>query len=49
MMCGIPSGRFISLEHELFPEWIQNGRHIKGFIHFGKCVDIGTPERYQTA
>jgi NDP-sugar pyrophosphorylase family protein len=37
------------LERELFPQWIQEGRRIKAFVHSGKCVDIGTPERYQTA
>jgi mannose-1-phosphate guanylyltransferase len=49
MLYEIPSGFHISLERELFPEWIQARRSIKAFIHPGKCVDIGTPERYQTA
>jgi len=48
-LLGIPSGPPISLERELFPQWIQEGRRIKAFVHSGKCVDIGTPERYQTA
>jgi NDP-sugar pyrophosphorylase family protein len=39
----------VSLEKELFPRWIQNGAHIKAFIHSGPCVDIGTPDRYQVA
>jgi mannose-1-phosphate guanylyltransferase len=46
---GIPSGLPISLERELFPQWIQDGRRIRAFIHSGTCVDIGTPERYQAA
>jgi mannose-1-phosphate guanylyltransferase len=46
---GIPSGVPISIERELFPQWIQEGRRIRAFIHSGTCVDIGTPERYQAA
>ena len=45
----IPRGSAVSLERELFPEWIRQGRRVKGFVHMGKCVDIGTPERYRTA
>ncbi len=46
---GIQPGVPISLERELFPEWIREGRRVKGFVHSGKCVDIGTPERYRSA
>jgi NDP-sugar pyrophosphorylase family protein len=46
---AIPSGFSVSLERELFPQWIQEGRRIRAFIHYGTCVDIGTPERYQAA
>ena len=49
MLFEIPSGRPISLERELFPLWIRECRRIRAFIHLGTCVDIGTPERYQTA
>jgi NDP-sugar pyrophosphorylase family protein len=49
LLLGIPSGFPISLERELFPRWIKEGRRIKAFVHSGKCVDIGTPERYQMA
>lgn len=49
MLFGIPSGLPISLERELFPRWIREGRRIRAFIHSGTCVDIGTPERYQAA
>ncbi len=37
------------LERELLPQWLQQGRHIKGFVSAGKCIDIGTPERYSSA
>ena len=49
MLCGIPSGLPMSLERELFPQWISEGLRIQAFIHSGRCVDIGTPECYQTA
>ena len=49
MTYGISSRVPLSLEHELLPAWIHNGRRVKGFIHLGKCVDIGTPERYRRA
>ena len=39
----------VSLERELFPQWLGQGRHIRGFVWQGKCVDIGTPERYWRA
>lgn len=49
MLFEIPSGVPVSLERELFPAWIQAGFIIRAFFHRGKCVDIGTPERYQSA
>lgn len=49
MLLRITSGIPVSLEHELFPSWIEEGRRIRAFVHSGKCVDIGTPERYQAA
>ena len=45
----IPSSGKISLEEQLFPEWLANGRRIEGFVFDGWCIDIGTPERYQKA
>jgi len=49
ILYGIPPGLPISIERELIPRWIREGRRIRAFIHSGKCVDIGTPERYQAA
>jgi mannose-1-phosphate guanylyltransferase len=49
LLQGIQPGLTISLERELFPQWIREGRRVKGFVHSGKCVDIGTPERFRTA
>jgi len=45
----IPAGLKLSLEEELFPQWLANGKHIKAFVVPGRCIDIGTPERYQVA
>jgi NDP-sugar pyrophosphorylase family protein len=42
---GVP----VSVERDIFPGWLAEGREIRGFVHTGGCVDIGTPERYQTA
>ncbi len=39
----------MSLEEELFPRWLGEGKYIRAFSHPGSCVDIGTPERYQSA
>jgi NDP-sugar pyrophosphorylase family protein len=49
LMLRIPEGLPLSLERDLFPEWIREGRAVKAFVHPGKCVDIGTPERYRAA
>jgi mannose-1-phosphate guanylyltransferase len=45
----IPAGRKISLEEELFPKWLADGKRVRGFIVPGACIDIGTPERFQSA
>ena len=49
MLQEIPRGREISLEKTTFPHWLHEGRHIRAFIHSGRCIDIGTPERYHNA
>jgi NDP-sugar pyrophosphorylase family protein len=46
---GIPAVVPSSLEDQLFPRWIEEGRHIRAFVYPGKCIDIGTPERYRSA
>jgi len=43
----IPSGKKASLEYELFPSLA--GKAIFGYYCDGGVIDIGTPERYQTA
>jgi NDP-sugar pyrophosphorylase family protein len=49
MLYEIPAGLEVSLERELLPRWLQQGRYIKGFVCLGRCIDIGTPERYRSA
>jgi NDP-sugar pyrophosphorylase family protein len=44
---GIPSGRAVSIEREVFPAWI--GRGLQAFRTTGKFLDIGTPESYAVA
>jgi NDP-sugar pyrophosphorylase family protein len=45
----IPADVRVSLEREMFPQWICRGLSVMAFLHSGRCVDIGTPARYQTA
>jgi D-glycero-alpha-D-manno-heptose 1-phosphate guanylyltransferase len=49
MLYDIPVGVEVSLERELLPQWLRQAKSIKGFIHVGRCFDIGTPERYWDA
>jgi NDP-sugar pyrophosphorylase family protein len=49
LLQGIPSSIQVSVEKELFPRWLDEGKHVRAFVHKGVCVDIGTPERYQRA
>ena len=49
MLTEIQPGVQISLEKELFPGWIAQGRELRAFMSRGTCVDIGTPERYRVA
>jgi D-sedoheptulose 7-phosphate isomerase len=46
---GIASGRPTSLEQELFPQWLEQGSYIRVHVFGGRCIDIGTPERYREA
>jgi D-glycero-alpha-D-manno-heptose 1-phosphate guanylyltransferase len=46
---SIPGAAKISLEEQLLPQWLADGKNIGGFIFAGPCIDIGTPERYEKA
>jgi len=45
----IPFNQKFSLEEELFPRLLTEGKNIRAFHHTGRCIDIGTPERYLNA
>jgi NDP-sugar pyrophosphorylase family protein len=45
----ISAGRELSLEREVIPSWLTDGKYLKGYIHCGACIDIGTPDRYRSA
>jgi len=45
----IPTVAKISLEEQLFPAWLADGKSIAAFLFEGPCIDIGTPERYHKA
>ncbi len=49
MLYEIPPGSEVSLERELLPGWLRQGKYIKGFVCLGRCTDIGTPERFRSA
>jgi len=44
----IPAGRAVSIEREMFPQWLQDGC-LLGFRSEGAFLDIGTPETYRAA
>jgi D-glycero-alpha-D-manno-heptose 1-phosphate guanylyltransferase len=43
-----PPGR-ISLERDLLPRWLDEGKRVFGYRHAGTFLDIGTPESYAQA
>jgi D-glycero-alpha-D-manno-heptose 1-phosphate guanylyltransferase len=47
LLANIPADRSVSLEAELFPQWIKQG--VYGYYSQGKFLDIGTPESYPLA
>lgn len=49
LLSGIPGGLPLSLEQDLFPRWLGEGRHVRAYVCTAKCVDIGTPDRYRLA
>jgi len=49
LLDDIQTGTAVSLERDLLPRWLGHGSYITGIIHRGRCIDIGTPERYQSA
>ena len=49
MLRGIPSGRPVSVEREVFPKLLERGRKIAVYKGCNYWLDIGTPEKYVQA
>jgi mannose-1-phosphate guanylyltransferase len=47
VLAGVPPGRAVSIEQEIFPTLI--GRGLYGQVSGGRWIDIGTPESYLAA
>lgn len=47
MIATIPANRPVSIEREIFPQWL--GRGLYGYCGGGHFLDIGTPESYALA
>jgi NDP-sugar pyrophosphorylase family protein len=45
----ISSGKQVSLEQEVFPRWLSEGKYVRAHWEGAQCIDIGTPERYSRA
>lgn len=45
----IPSGRAVSVEREVFPKLLEDGRRIAAYQGCDYWLDIGTPEKYVQA
>jgi mannose-1-phosphate guanylyltransferase len=43
---SIPAGRAVSVEREVFPGLLAEGRHIQGHVDSGYWKDMGTPEDF---
>lgn len=41
----IPQGK-VSLENDMIPRWLAEGRHLGGIVNDGYFIDIGVPEDY---
>lgn len=42
---SIPDGK-VSLENQMIPRWLEEGRLLGGFVNDGYFIDIGIPEAY---
>jgi NDP-sugar pyrophosphorylase family protein len=49
MIFDIPKGVEVSLEKNLVPRWLAEGKLIVTMLEQATCIDIGTPERYWDA
>lgn len=45
MISQIPEGK-VSMENEMIPKWLEEGRKLGGIVNDGYFIDIGIPEDY---
>lgn len=45
----IPLATPVSLEQDVIPRWLAEGKYVRAHSDEAQCVDIGTPERYWRA
>ena len=45
LLSEIPEGK-VSLENEMIPKWMAEGKRLGGFVNDGYFIDIGIPEDY---
>ncbi|MEX2457821.1 MAG: NDP-sugar synthase [Actinomycetota bacterium] len=48
-LAGVPAGRSVSIEREVFPALIASGQMVSSFVSDAYWLDLGTPERYLQA
>jgi mannose-1-phosphate guanylyltransferase len=46
---GVPGGRSVSIEREIFPGLIASGAGVYGFVSDAYWIDLGTPAKYLQA
>jgi D-glycero-alpha-D-manno-heptose 1-phosphate guanylyltransferase len=49
LLSSIPSTNPLSIEHDLFPGWLAEGRDIRVSVAAGPFIDIGTPDSLSAA
>ena len=49
LLFGIPPGTTVSIERELFPQWLRDKKLLGAVVSPADCIDIGTPDRYHKA
>ena len=48
-VAGVPAGRAVSVEREIFPSLIESSSQVFGFLSTAYWMDLGTPEKYLQA
>ena len=49
MLKDIPENEEISVEREVFPRFLKEGRSMFGYVHYGYWLDVGTVESFKKA